>query len=322
MLNEKYGKIKSTDQKPSTSSEPVEYSKHSQKHSYRDQETSYKTNDLHSHEGTDNYVKIKTALLASNLPSSMVNSPAFMQTMTNMLLTMSNQGININTILSQMPSILSNFDMSQNESKNPYPEGQHYSEQIYQDRSKNRANFKNDHRRNFDYNNQHNKNFQDQSNESLLPTPRDYESAEGGDFNFSQAFFNCLSNFSQNIDSSGFNLSQINTMFNESGFAANFNEYYNSGYDNEFYGYNEPGNNNWNNSRTNNYNNFNGNQNQNVSYGNGDWNMNQNEHFHENYNSQGNGWNSYHGYGGKNNNRGSFNNYNNNNNHKYKRKKN
>ena len=330
MLNEKYGKIKSSDPKVS-SYESSEVFKHPQKQTYRNQEKSYiknNNNNLNSIDDTDNYSKIKAALMTSNLPSSMVNSPAFMQTMTNMLLTMSNQGINISTILNQMPSILSNFDVAQNESKNLYPEDQEYSYSMFTERSnKNRASFKNEQRTNFDYNNQRNKQFKvNQSNDSLLPTPRDYESSERCDFNFSQAFFNCLSSFSQNIDSSAFNITQFNSMLNES--AANFNEYYNSGYDNEYHSYNESNNNNWNNSRSHNNcknENFYSNQQQNALYGYEEWNLNQNENFRDNLNSQSKNWHGYHGYSGKNNRSSSYNynnNNNNNSNHKYKRKKN
>jgi translation initiation factor 4G len=62
---------------------------------------------------------------------AMINSPQFMSTMTNMLATMSQQGVNVNAIINSMPTLLNNFDFNSNMPPSNYNEYNHNNNRSY-----------------------------------------------------------------------------------------------------------------------------------------------------------------------------------------------
>ena len=177
-----------------------------------------------------------------NFSASMINSPAFMATMTSMLSNMAQQGVNVNAILNQMPNLLASFDQ-----KNLNSTGfNQYNPADGRDSNRNKNNKNNN-------SNNNNRNYFPKRggnnggeliDDPLLPNPTGFGAASGtnpaaaadSSFpNFSKAFYSYLSSFAQSMGVNSNNpgmmqdsAAQFNSMLNESGLEANFNEFYNN----------------------------------------------------------------------------------------------
>lgn len=220
MLNAKYGhkkesNIKKADEITRNKETPSDQQRIYKKNNYNQQQV-----DRHMHPNNTNINRqntlnnqsninqsIESTLLNANLPVSMLNSPTFMSTMTSMLQGMSQQGININAIINQLPHILSSFN--NNNSMNTNPTSRNYSNSnLSQARM---------------YNNQ-------QADGALLPNPYEYE-PNLSEQNLAESFCNYLSDTFQNMPDgfgAGMNAPQLNAMILDAGMMEDFNCQYNS----------------------------------------------------------------------------------------------
>ena len=242
MLNAKYGSKKAETTAPKVEEKPKATKQEpptTTKSDYNKQQPNRKTNQTNLNDSRNtannyptNYAQsIETNLHSANLPVSLLNSPAFMSTMTSMLHSMSQQGVNINTIINQLPSILSSFTNSNNSPN-----------QMNNYNSMNPNNIHRSHQ------------YQYPPDESaLLPNP----SVNMSDPNVTESFASYLSNAFQNMPQefgAGMSSAQLNAMMLESGFMEDFNAYYDNNYN-----YNNT-NDYYNNTRSNFNNNYNTNR--------------------------------------------------------------
>ena len=186
---------------------------------------------------SNNPTNFNMAASLPNFSASMINSPAFMATMTSMLSNMAQQGVNVNAILNQMPNLLASFDQ-----KNLNPGG--FNQFSPSDGRENRNKNSKNNNRNYFPKRGANNGGELLIDDPLLPNPTGFAATSGSNPaaaaaadssfpNFSKAFYSYLSSFAQTMGVNSNNpgmmhdsAAQFNSMLNESGLEANFNEFY------------------------------------------------------------------------------------------------
>lgn len=289
MLNEKYGYKKSMkdpksesssksgqQQLPNNTSIQAPPSNHNNSQFPNQSDPNKANNNNFQRNGIQNNRdnRFNSNLLSSNLPNSLLNSPAFMSSMTNMLQSMSHQGVNVNAIMNQLPGILSNFNSNSEFGDNSY------TNQSNANRGQSNRGYSN--------NNYYNQQLQ-QDDSALLPNPVDVGNNNIPENNYEKSFCNYLSNVFQNMDQGinpSMSASQINQMFVDSGLIEDFNAYYNSEVNKDNQNHNQNQDNRYYNNNINNDNmqisNNNNNNNQAMNY------SNSNEYYNNNGNAN---WN-------------------------------